>query len=337
MEAAPDLTRFFHPVLPVRQLGKTPVRIELGGHHYVLFRDGDGRTAALDDACPHRQAPLSKGFVRSDGRLACPYHGWNFDAEGRGRSPAQPTLTRCDTVAYQVVENYGYLWLAAKQTPIDVLPQLGGDGFEFAGAFSTVFKAPLHVALDNFSEDEHLPSLHSSLGWDESGLAQVEFKAQLFSDRTAVHYQGPQRRSSWLRLLGVRAGDCFHNDWLTRFDPVHAVFTIFWVDPKTDKQRPLVTRTAVFMVPETASRTRFHTFIFYSIANRSLLHQFVPIVRWALLEASRREVAADACFIVNVADTPLSLKGMHLGKFDQPVIHNRRLLQSLYFDSDAKT
>ncbi|MBV9386875.1 MAG: Rieske 2Fe-2S domain-containing protein [Chroococcidiopsidaceae cyanobacterium CP_BM_ER_R8_30] len=337
MKAAPDMTRFFHPVLPARQLGKTPVCIEIGERRYVLFRDQHGRAAALDDACPHRQAPLSKGFVRSDGRLACPYHGWNFDAFGHGRSPAQPTLTHCDTIAYQLVENYGYLWLAAKQTSISALTKLGWDGFEFAGSFSTLFKAPLHVALDNFSEDEHLPSVHSSLGWDEGGLSQVSFKAETFSERTEVHYQGPQRRSPWLPFLGVKAGDQFHNDWITRFDPVHAVFTMFWVEPKTGRQRPLITRTAIFMVPETSSRTRFHTFVFFKIANKSLLHQFVPVVRWALLQAGRRELAADASFIVNVADTPLELEGMHLGKFDKPVIHNRRLLQSIYYGGKGET
>jgi phenylpropionate dioxygenase-like ring-hydroxylating dioxygenase large terminal subunit len=275
--------------------------------------------------------------VRSDGRLACPYHGWNFDAEGHGRSPAQSTLNHCDTVAYQLVENYGYLWLAAKQTPISALPQLGWDGYEFVGAFSTLFKAPLHVALDNFSEDEHLPSVHNSLGWDEGGLSQVEFKAEIFSDRTEVHYKGPQRQSLWLPFLGVKAGDDFHNDWITRFDPVHAVFTIFWVEPKNGKQRPLNTRTAVFMVPETSSSTRFHTFIFFKIANEVLFRHFTPIIRWALLQAGRREIAADARFIVNVAGTPLELKGMHLGKFDKPVVHNRQLLQSLYFGNKGET
>ncbi|MBD2248699.1 Rieske 2Fe-2S domain-containing protein [Nostoc sp. FACHB-888] len=336
-KAIPDLTRFFHPVLPARLLGKTPVRVELGERRYVLFRDGNGRAAALNDACPHRKAALSQGFVRSDGTLACPYHGWNFDALGHGRSPAQPTLAHCDTVAYQVVENYGYLWLAAIETPIDALPQLGWDGFEFAGSFSTLFKAPLHVVLDNFSEDEHFSSVHSSLGWDESGLAQVDFKAEVKSDHTCVHYQGPQRPSPWLLFFGVKAGDYFNNDWVTRFDPVQAVFTMYWVDATNGLPRPFVIRSAAFIMPETSKNTRIHTFVFFKIASGSLLRRFIPIIRPVILLLGRYEVAADARFIVNVADTPSDLKQMRLGKFDLPIIHNRRLLQSIYFGKQVET
>lgn len=337
MKVIPDLTRFFHPVLPARKLGKKPVRIELGGKRYVLFRNHNGQAAALDDACPHRKAPLSKGFVRSNGRLTCPYHGWNFDADGYGCSPAEPTLTHCHTVAYQLAENYGYLWLAAKETPISNFPQLGWEGFAFAGSFSTLFKAPLHVVLDNFSEDEHIPTVHKLMGWDEDGLSQVEFKADIFSDRTEVSYQGPLRYSPWLPFFGLRAGDCFHNDWIARFDPVHAVFTFSWEDSDNGKLRPLIARAAIFMVPETISSTRLHTFVFFKVAKESLLRQFLPIVRWASLQLGRSEVAADARFIVNVADTPLKLKGMHLGKFDKPVVHNRRLLQSIYFGKQVKS
>jgi hypothetical protein len=43
-------------------------------------------------------------------------------------------------------------------------------------------------------------------------------------------------------------------------------------------------------------------------------------------------VAPDAAWIVSVARTPLDLGGMRLGKFDKPVIRNRRLLQSIYWE-----
>src|SRR3712207_1700296 len=105
LEPTPDVVeRFFHPVLAASALRKKPVRVEVAGRAYVLFRDGSGQAAALADVCPHRFAPLSKGRVRPDGRLECPYHGWNFDAAGQGRSPSQPELKKCDVRAFQVVE-----------------------------------------------------------------------------------------------------------------------------------------------------------------------------------------------------------------------------------------
>ena len=94
METTPDVTRYFHPVLAAKKLGGKPVRVLIAGRAYVLFRDRAGRAAALVDTCPHRFSPLSRGRVRSDGRLACPYHGWHFDAEGKGCNPSQPTLAK---------------------------------------------------------------------------------------------------------------------------------------------------------------------------------------------------------------------------------------------------
>jgi phenylpropionate dioxygenase-like ring-hydroxylating dioxygenase large terminal subunit len=112
----PAVTRFFHPVLAARKLSAAPVRVTVAGTHYVLWRDRDRRAAAFVDACPHRRAPLSAGRVRDDGRLECPYHGWNFDASGHGCSPSQPALTKCDATAMQLLERDGYLWLADPTT-----------------------------------------------------------------------------------------------------------------------------------------------------------------------------------------------------------------------------
>src|SRR3954467_6974128 len=102
----PDVPRFFHPVLPAKELGRDPVRVTIASRHYVLFRDASGTAAALDDTCPHRRAPLSQGRVRPDGRLACAYHGWNFDGQGKGIAPSQPKLAGCNTRSYQVAEQY---------------------------------------------------------------------------------------------------------------------------------------------------------------------------------------------------------------------------------------
>jgi phenylpropionate dioxygenase-like ring-hydroxylating dioxygenase large terminal subunit len=332
----PDVTRFFHPVLAARSLRRGPIQVRVAGRPFALWRDASGRPAAVADSCPHRLAPLSSGRVRPDGRLACGYHGWNFDAEGRGRSPSQPGLTHCDATAFQVVERHGYLWLASRESPLDRFPALGWDEFHLAGSFDTLFRAPLHVALDNFSEDEHFPYIHFFLGWNEAGLGELEYDAKNFDDRTEVLYRGPQRPSPWLPLLGVRAGDRYQNEWTTRFDPVHAVFTFHWFDRKSGAERPLVLRSAVFMVPETQDTTRFHILIFVKIGP-SIYRALRPIVHAATIRIGRSDVGKDAAWIRHVADTPLELDGMRLGKFDKPIIRNRRLLRELYWgDAGAK-
>ncbi|MEW5854972.1 MAG: Rieske 2Fe-2S domain-containing protein [Myxococcota bacterium] len=323
-----EVTRFFHPVLGAGRLGRRPVRVLLDEKPYVLFRDGTGQPAALRDACPHRLAPLSAGRVRPDGRLECVYHGWHFDAAGRGCSPTQPTLTRCDVESFQVVERLGYLWMASRETPRDAFPTVNWDGFEFAGAYSVRFQAPLHVCLDNFSEDEHVPFVHTRLGFDRKDLERVEFRADNFDDRTEVHYRAPQRSTRMLPFILLRHGDVFHNDWVTRFDPVHSVYTIWWTDP-SGNPRPFVTRAAIFMVPETARTTWFHVFSYVELAD-ARFQLIKPMVKALAVILGRLEVMDDARFIPTVADTPVSMKGMRLGKYDKPLIHNRKLLQRIY-------
>ncbi|MFN5604539.1 MAG: Rieske 2Fe-2S domain-containing protein, partial [Actinomycetes bacterium] len=77
---SPQLRRAWHPVGRVESFGSTPTRIELVGEAYVVVRLGDTVKAFLD-VCPHRNARLSDGLV-TEGCLRCPYHGWEFDAEG---------------------------------------------------------------------------------------------------------------------------------------------------------------------------------------------------------------------------------------------------------------
>lgn len=335
MDLMPDVTRFFHPALASKKLKRQPVRVELAGHAYVLFRDGEGVPAALLDRCPHRFAPLSKGRVRPDGRLACGYHGWNFDAGGHGRSPSQPTLAKCDVRSFQVVERYGYLWMAARETPSSEFPEMEWEGYEYAGAFSALFETPVHVALANFSEDEHFPYVHTRLGWDDTLLQNIAFEADNFDDRSEVRYWGPQRTSWVIRLLLVEPGDLFYNRWVTRFDPLRALFSFSWTDAKTGLERPIKLKIMIYITPETAKTTRFHVFIFVNLA-APRLRFLMPVVKKAAMAMGWYEVKDDMNFARHLADTPAEMKGMRLGKFDKPVIHNNKLLNSIYLARPAE-
>ncbi len=64
--------------------------VDILGRRVVLFRDESGTVQCLDDACPHRGAPLSMGRVQNKkghSCVVCPYHGWAFDGEGKWVAP----------------------------------------------------------------------------------------------------------------------------------------------------------------------------------------------------------------------------------------------------------
>jgi nitrite reductase/ring-hydroxylating ferredoxin subunit len=80
----------------------------------VVWRDSDGAAHAWEDRCPHRGMRLSFGFVRGD-RIACLYHGWQYDAAGRCRYiPAHPDLKVPETICvttYACRERLGMVWV----------------------------------------------------------------------------------------------------------------------------------------------------------------------------------------------------------------------------------
>jgi phenylpropionate dioxygenase-like ring-hydroxylating dioxygenase large terminal subunit len=63
-------------------VGEAMLSRRLLGRPVLLFRRAaDGLVTALDDRCPHRFAPLSRG-TRTGDQIICGYHGLQFDASG---------------------------------------------------------------------------------------------------------------------------------------------------------------------------------------------------------------------------------------------------------------
>jgi len=88
----------------------------------VLFRQADGRAAAIADVCAHRFSPLSKGKIVHGDHVRCPYHGLEFDARGQcvgnphgnGRIPANMKVR-----SYPIHEKHSLLWVWMGDRPAD--------------------------------------------------------------------------------------------------------------------------------------------------------------------------------------------------------------------------
>jgi phenylpropionate dioxygenase-like ring-hydroxylating dioxygenase large terminal subunit len=91
-----------------------PVRVRLLGENLVAFRDGNGIVGLVDDACPHRRAPMFFGRNEECG-LRCVYHGWKFDRHGACTDmPSEPAdslfKTKVRITAYPTWEGGGVVW-----------------------------------------------------------------------------------------------------------------------------------------------------------------------------------------------------------------------------------
>ena len=133
------LINFWYPMADSDELTDTPIRVEALGHRFALFRDEQGVAHCLADVCIHRGGSLGQGKRRGD-CVECPYHGWQFDGEGRcTRIPTladgQKIPARARVDSYPVEERYGVVFaflgdLPAEERPgILEIPQWDQEGW----------------------------------------------------------------------------------------------------------------------------------------------------------------------------------------------------------------
>lgn len=154
------------------------------GEKVVLWRDRDGVAHALEDRCPHRFLPLSKGRVVR-GELQCGYHGLTFDGAGSCVSaPTQRKLPTDSTVrSYPVHENMGMIWIwmgdPADADPSDIydLPQYHQEGWGIAYGDALDVEANYLLLCDNLCDPTHVNYVHpSTLGNPDGINAPVTFE-----------------------------------------------------------------------------------------------------------------------------------------------------------------
>jgi nitrite reductase/ring-hydroxylating ferredoxin subunit len=128
----PGSSTGWYPVARSTEVRTTPVPVGAAGRAYVVVRLRPGaEVTALSARCPHRLVPLATATV-VEGRLRCPSHGWQFNAEGRcvvipslgadGTPPPRADLS----VPWAVEERDGWVWLAPERTALARPPRLGG-------------------------------------------------------------------------------------------------------------------------------------------------------------------------------------------------------------------
>lgn len=158
----------WHPVASSESVAAAPLAARLLGEDLVLWRDGAGGVHAWPDRCPHRGARLSLGRVE-DGRLECPYHGWQFAPGGQCvHVPALPAFTPPATHCVQgfdARESYGLVWVRLAPGDVDLPAFAAEDDARLrklnCGPYTVGASAPRIV--ENFLDLSHFAFVHE--GW----------------------------------------------------------------------------------------------------------------------------------------------------------------------------
>jgi phenylpropionate dioxygenase-like ring-hydroxylating dioxygenase large terminal subunit len=318
----------WHPVYPSRALRSTPIGVQLAGRLICLFRTSSGRAAAVDDVCPHRRLKLSVGSVVGD-RVRCKYHGWSFDACGKGESPGTPKLHTC-TESFDVREEHGYVWVKSRDSNPE-FPVINPEGYYHIGNFLHTVAAPMELTVDNFTEIEHSGTVHATFGYDLDRMDEVRVRFETTEASVRVVNVGPTKRLfrplAW--LLGVRAGDLFHDDWTTYFSPVYTVYDHWWTSPDGRREGMVRWRLYMFFWPTDGENTAVTSFVYAKSrypGPAGGLRLVTPVFRREI----DREIRRDIEMLTHLADRSVHVEGMKLSRFDKVLGLTRERIARVY-------
>lgn len=150
------------------ELADKPLARVILDKEVVLYRADDGAGSTLEDRCPHRYLPLSKGTIEGS-TLRCGYHGMAFDGAGTCvRIPSQAAIPSPARVrSYPTVERWGWIWAwmgdeaKADDTLLPDFSMLTNAEFAVVGTTKHV-RASYQLLVDNLMDLSHVGIVHQS-------------------------------------------------------------------------------------------------------------------------------------------------------------------------------
>lgn len=168
---------------------------QVGDHEVVLFRAG-GVVYALDPFCTHMGARLCNGRV-TNGLLACPLHGWQYD--GRGRVAGGSGSLR----SWPVAERLGGILVFNGSKPLFEPPPQQEHLF-WSKAHEAVIEAPWYALTANAFDTHHYQAVHRRRLLQPPTLEQPDkwrFSCSYLSEVTGSEWS--DRLMQWLGKGGI--------------------------------------------------------------------------------------------------------------------------------------
>ena len=164
----PAFRKFWYPVAFAEDLGNEPLARRVLGEDIVVWADGKGGAGAAIDVCPHRSSKLSIGWVE-DGCVVCPYHGWQFGANGRAMhipqlDPGTPIPPKAQLKSLHCTVRYDVVWVSFDE-PVGGLPQIeeyDDPAFRSIRQFDEVWAAAAPRLVDNSFDPAHIAYVHKA-------------------------------------------------------------------------------------------------------------------------------------------------------------------------------
>lgn len=232
----------------------------------VLFRQPGGEVTALDDRCPHRAAPLSKGRLVGE-RIICGYHGLEFDASGicvRNPHPSGKIPPAARVRSYPVIERHSGVWVwlgerAADRSLIPDFSKLDDTGPNVTRREHMVMAASYDLIVDNLLDCSHTSFLHDGVLGNQPMLAAPTTIAQTGNTINVVRYARNVPPPGMFDMLFRQDGapvDCWTD---FRWDPPSCLLLDVGVTvPGCPKDEGTGYFGTHILTPETDTTTHYH-------------------------------------------------------------------------------
>ncbi|MEC4986427.1 MAG: aromatic ring-hydroxylating dioxygenase subunit alpha [Oscillatoria sp. PMC 1068.18] len=166
-----------------------PVR--LLGEDIVVWRGSslESPVLAWQDWCPHRGVPLSLGKIVGD-RLACRYHGWQYDKTGQcvcvPSLPTQSPPVNAHVKTYKCQESSGYIWANLGDFPrqLPAFPN-NPDHRQFVAEPYYISSSPFRV-MENNLDMSHPAFLHEGTIGDPNFPLVEDYEVNAEKDRIVI-------------------------------------------------------------------------------------------------------------------------------------------------------
>jgi phenylpropionate dioxygenase-like ring-hydroxylating dioxygenase large terminal subunit len=247
------------------EVGATLLRRRIIGLQVLLYRQQNGLAAALEDRCPHRFAPLSRG-TRDGDAVRCGYHGLTFDASGRCiHNPFSDRIPNGAQVrTFPIEERDGIAWLWAgdpAQADTSRIPRF--DSLKTPGGPPpitgyVVMNANYEYGTDNLMDLSHIEFVHTG-SFAGAGV--------IFAGKHTVREEGEKLHSNWwmpsvkapAHTFGIYPRDMLTDHWLDmRWDaPASMLLEIGATPPGSKREDGLIVRQAHVLTPETEQTSHY--------------------------------------------------------------------------------
>lgn len=267
------------------ELERKPIERIIYDKSYVLFRNENNKASVMLNRCAHRLTQMHTGRV-IDGKLTCPYHGWQYDESGKvvfipSEGPNQiPQVNLCQKTL-PLVEQDGCIWVWMGQEKPKTNPSWRFPYWDDASwtkyFMVTDFENEVTNLCENFMDVPHTIYVHKDW-FRNQAYKKVPMSVETKNARVLVTYKQENDKIAGplYRLLNPKKAAMKHTD-----EFIYPNITR--VDYTFDNQYGFIINSQ--NTPVSTLNSRVYTYICYKMAGMNkLIKPFIQFYTRKVIE-----------------------------------------------------